>query len=199
MKILFIRHGETDWNVSGKIQGTSDIPLNKTGILQAKQSCLNFDKNKEYALYSSAKLRALQTATVVGKHLNVPVIVMDGLNEINLGKWESRTWDEVAEKYPNDFHFWKENRSRAKPHGGESYLDLLDRVIVSLQAIIKQEEKDIIVCTHSLVIMIISCFMADVSFNEVLRFLPKNCEVVSFDARQLLEKIDLYQKKMLTF
>lgn len=96
MKIYFARHGETDWNIARRIQGTTDIPLNQTGLEQAKRLARNLSENKAnlYKVYSSRQARAYETAKIVGDYLDVPVEKIDGLEEMNLGVWEGHTWNE---------------------------------------------------------------------------------------------------------
>ena len=96
MNIYFARHGETDWNIAKRIQGTTDIPLNENGIRQAELLCDNLEKEKVHLgrIYSSYQKRALTTAEIVGARYHVPVKVMEGLEEMNLGLFEGHTWDE---------------------------------------------------------------------------------------------------------
>ncbi len=84
------RHGETDWNLNKRVQGWTDIPLNETGISQAKQLAqklcdVNFD-----VIYSSPLARALMTAEIVADRNNCPVITNDGLRERCLGIFEGK-------------------------------------------------------------------------------------------------------------
>lgn len=194
MKLLLVRHGETQWNVLGKIQGSSDVELNQKGLLQAKEIAEAFDLDSDYLIYSSARKRAYQTAQEISKRLNKEIKILEGLNEISLGMWEGMTWDEVAKIYSEDFIFWKNNRDFAKPHGGESYNELLERVLYSLKEIIENSNQDAIVTTHSLVIMIVCCFFDGESFSNILKYLPKNCEIIEFNQEDLLAKINKYFK-----
>ena len=103
MKLIFIRHGQTDWNVQGKIQGSYDSELNDTGIKQAmnlseKLLNLNYKFSK---IYSSPQKRALKTAEILSKSSNVDYISVKDLQEMNMGKWEGLSWKEVEENYPN--------------------------------------------------------------------------------------------------
>lgn len=69
MKLFLIRHGQTDWNIKGKIQGSHDIELNLTGIKQAEELSNKIleDKYKFSKIYSSPQKRAIKTAEILNK------------------------------------------------------------------------------------------------------------------------------------
>ncbi|MEK4868207.1 histidine phosphatase family protein [Niallia sp. FSL W8-1348] len=105
MKIYLIRHGETDWNVQGKIQGSKNIKLNSKGIIQAEQLSekivdLQYSFSK---IYSSPQERAVQTAEILSRTTGINYIIRNGLQEIDLGEWEGRSWSEVQEIYPRGY------------------------------------------------------------------------------------------------
>ncbi|RKQ32939.1 histidine phosphatase family protein [Oceanobacillus halophilus] len=98
--ICFIRHGETDWNSVGRLQGRADIPLNHNGRKQANL-CGSFLKNTEYDLLITSPLkRAKETADIINSHLNLPFIVMDNFIERSFGDAEGMTYEERRNKYP---------------------------------------------------------------------------------------------------
>jgi Fructose-2,6-bisphosphatase len=87
MKICLIRHGETDWNALGKLQGREDIPLNEHGIQQA-ETCAESLKGGEWnAIFTSPLLRASQTACIIAGILNIPKMQEEhGFIERDYGK-----------------------------------------------------------------------------------------------------------------
>ena len=123
--------GQTDWNLKGKIQGSCDIELNDTGIKQAEELSNKIleDKYKFSKIYSSPQRRAVKTAEILSKVTNVDYISIEGLEEMNLGEWEGLSWAEVKEKYPTEYEEWYINRRYTKPPKGESYQDMLERVL----------------------------------------------------------------------
>lgn len=89
--IYAIRHGQTDWNKEGRIQGGgSDQPLNSHGILQAKQLATKLIKLNISTIYSSDLLRAKQTTLEINKILNVKVIESVLLRETDYGELEGQ-------------------------------------------------------------------------------------------------------------
>ena len=86
MKLYFVRHGETEWNVKKKIQGKTDIPLNENGIRQAKElACQLVEEDISVKhVYHSPQLRAAETARIAAEALHATCIPLDGLVEMNI-------------------------------------------------------------------------------------------------------------------
>lgn len=188
MKLYFIRHGETNWNVEGKIQGSYDSTLNNKGILQAQElshkvieSNINFSK-----IYSSKQKRAYQTATILGDAISVECIPFEGIEEINFGEWEGLSWIEVKEKYPKEYDEWKRNRRYTKSPKGESYQDLLDRVLFAVHKIIATNHENVAIVTHSAVIMCLRCYITNTPFHELLKFKMDNADIIEIDSSMIL-------------
>jgi broad specificity phosphatase PhoE len=100
-KLFLIRHGQTDWNLAGKLQGHADIPLNATGKEQA-QKVAQFLRKKQIslqALYSSDLQRAHQTAQEISKLFALEIILASDLREGHFGKMQGLTNKEIHELY----------------------------------------------------------------------------------------------------
>lgn len=184
MILYFIRHGQTNWNREGKIQGSNDIELNKTGILQAEElgrtilsSDIRFTK-----IYTSNQKRALKTAQILSHAINVHCIPIHGLEEINLGVWEGMTWDDVKTNYPVEYDAWFHNRRYQRPPKGESYQEMLERAITAIHKIIKDNTDDVAIITHSAVIMCLQCYVTNTPFSEMLKFRTANTDIVKIDS-----------------
>lgn len=100
--ICLVRHGETDWNASGRLQGATDIPLNNIGIQQAKE-CGEFLKSTEWDVIITSPLkRAKRTAEIIHENLiDVPLIEMDDFSERCFGDAEGMRPDERQAVYPD--------------------------------------------------------------------------------------------------
>lgn len=100
-EVCLVRHGETDWNKAGKLQGRTDIPLNESGKLQA-QACGNMLQQQNWDVIVTSPLsRAQDTAEIINTYLNLPLRVMPEFIERGFGDAESLTHIERTEKYPN--------------------------------------------------------------------------------------------------
>lgn len=188
MKLYLTRHGETEWNVHSRIQGQTDTALNETGIKQARELAQRLEKEGLAIgrIYTSRQRRAYETAAIAAEILGLNVIVKDGLEEINLGKWEGYTWKQVRELFHEEYEDWHENRRYQVPPGGESYQQLLERLIPVLRSIIKEEKDNVLVVTHSAVIMTLLSYIYDKPFEDMVKnFKTKNTEIVMIEESML--------------
>ena len=189
MKLFLIRHGQTDWNLKGKIQGSCDIELNDTGIKQAEELSNKIleESYKFSKIYSSPQKRALKTAEILSRVTNVDYISIEGLEEINLGEWEGLSWAEVKEKYPIEYEEWLINRRYTKPSKGESYQDMLERVFAAIHKIVNENCDDVVIVTHSAVIMCIQCYLTNTPFDEMTKFKTDNTSITEIESDLLMQ------------
>ena len=197
MSIYFARHGETDWNIAMRVQGTTDIPLNENGMKQANLLFENLDKEnvKLCQIYSSYQRRALTTAEIVGARCNVPVKVIRGLEELNFGLFEGHTWEEIGMLYSDEHSKWQSNKRYNKAPNGESYQELLERVFAALDQIIEEAKanldsgRDILILTHGAVLISLLTLKNDLDFNTSYMFISvENAKPIKFELSEL-EKI----------
>jgi len=97
MKIIFVRHGETDYNIEHRLQGRRDIPLNKNGKNQAKELQELLANYKIDIILSSPLGRAYKTAEKINSKRNLPLIIEPQLIERDFGEFEGKTFDEIRE------------------------------------------------------------------------------------------------------
>ncbi len=148
MKLYLIRHGQTDWNVAGRIQGSTDIPLNETGRRQAERLAKGMERRPVKKVFTSTLSRAYETGLAIGKSQNVPVEQMKGLEEVGYGVWEGMTMDEIQEKYPKELELWYNSPVDVAPPQGESQMQVYGRCGRALEAILAQAEGDVAVVSH---------------------------------------------------
>ena len=132
-RILAIRHGETAWNVDTRIQGHLDIPLNGTGQWQAQRVAQALAGNDPIdAIYSSDLLRAHDTARAIAQATGAPLATHQGLRERGFGIFEGKTYVEIEAAWPEESRRWRQRDPHWAPHGGESLLQLRERVALTL-------------------------------------------------------------------
>ncbi|MDY5584283.1 MAG: histidine phosphatase family protein [Arcanobacterium sp.] len=106
-KIVFWRHGQTDQNIQGRIQGATDNPLNQVGLEQAGKIAPEIAKLGVTKIFVSDLLRAQQTAQAVAEILHLDPVVDSRLRERSYGKWEGLTAAEIKAGWPEEFAAWR--------------------------------------------------------------------------------------------
>lgn len=136
-RILAIRHGETAWNVDTRLQGHLDIPLNETGLLQAKHLARALaDSEAMDAVYASDLSRALTTAQAIAEVTGQTVTTHMGLRERHFGAFQGRTYHEIETELPDHaWHWRKRTPDWTPPGGGESLVALRERVVATVNDI----------------------------------------------------------------
>ncbi len=154
MKIILIRHGQTEWNALHKYQGHTDIQLNELGRQQAARAAQYLKEQGDVeALYASDLSRTRETAEIIGTKINLPVITDTRLRELFFGLWEGMTFSEVLAEYREEFDNWHKNTAEFKVPGGESFNELVTRSGLALQEIAANHNGTVVVVTHGGVIM----------------------------------------------
>jgi len=99
MEIVIFRHGQTDWNLEGRLQGNTDTDLNETGLRQAIELAQRLRHFKFDTIVSSDLSRAFKTAEIVAKEQSIPIMLDQRLRELGLGDAEGKTKTELEELY----------------------------------------------------------------------------------------------------
>jgi len=165
--IFLLRHGQICGAEEKRFIGTTDVPLDDTGLLQARYWQAAFSEFPLDAVYSSSLQRCDHTARqIAGKR---PIINADALNEIHMGKWDGKTFEEIKTRYPEEFKKRGESLSFYRPPGGESFQDLSDRVLAFFnETLAKKKEKTLIV-THAGVIRVIFCHVLNLPLQDLFQ------------------------------
>jgi broad specificity phosphatase PhoE len=150
--ILFIRHGQTQANVTGHWQGWSDTPLSPAGRAQAQAIAhrLSPFTGQIAALYTSPLRRALQTAQVIGLALELKPRIVDQLKEINFGDLEGLTVTEMEHRFPELHARWQDKTDMAfRWPGGEQRAAFFKRVAQACQHILtRHPEEKVVIVAH---------------------------------------------------
>jgi broad specificity phosphatase PhoE len=141
-RLIFIRPGETDWNLSGRWQGWVAIPLNEHGRLQA-QRLGNFIRHLGLTkLYTSDNRRALETAYYIAEHLPFDPIPDARLRERHIGRWQGLILPEIREWYTEEYQQLMGDPEHYQMPQGESVAAVKARAFEALDDIIQQAEAD---------------------------------------------------------
>ncbi len=142
-QLTLIRHGVTEWNVSGKFQGHTDIVLSEQGRLQAQALGKHLKKAKVDSIYSSPLQRALETAHIVFP--NQEILQDSRLKELNFGVFEGFTQTENEQH--QDYNYWFADPFKHPAPNGESYEALRERAVEWMKSL--PQDKHCIAFTHS--------------------------------------------------
>lgn len=153
MRVILIRHGQTEWNLLQKYQGQTDIPLTDLGRNQAQRAGEYLANNENIeVLYCSDLSRTRETAEIVGRIVGLTPTCDARLRELSFGEWEGLTFNQVYEKYPEEFNNWYNDAFKINVPGGESFDQLIKRAMEAVKEIIEKYSGTVAIVTHGGVI-----------------------------------------------
>jgi probable phosphoglycerate mutase len=170
-KIYLVRHGESEWNKLKMIQGQSDLPLTDLGRSQAGKIAKRLKSEKIDIIYSSDLKRAVETAQIIGKELNLNVSPDKRLREIDFGPWEGKKNKDVLLKYPKEYTTWLQKSYKFKIDGAETLMEVQNRTMSFVnETLDKNPDKNILIVSHNVAIksMILGILnIGIVSYNNI--------------------------------
>lgn len=189
MRIFLSRHGQTDWNVKGLFQGVTDVPLNETGLGQARELAESMVGSSVKRVFTSELSRANVTGQTVADKLGVPCEKISGVQEIGLGEWQGYTWEEIQQKWPEDAYRWTQEPLTFCPKGGETYQHLIDRFVAAIHKILRENDEDVMVVSHGGCLYTIFCVMDGIELKNMQNdgVIP-NARAVELDIPKFLSK-----------
>ena len=176
--IYVIRHGQTDWNIEDRTQGSIETKLNEEGMKEAENARKELLSVKIDVILCSPRKRCIETAKIICRSRNIPIIEIKELGERRFGEFEGKlknidyNWIE--------FWDWKTNKNFEK---AENVRDFYERISLIIDKI-KEEyiKKNVLIVTHSGVCAMIYCYLTNIKPNGKLK-VPgtKNCEIMKYD------------------
>lgn len=180
MGIYFVRHGQTDWNVMGKLQGSSDIELNQTGREQAVITREHLKTIHMDAIYCSPLKRAKETAEIINELWHLPIQFDDRLKERNFGSMEGCLRKDV----PFD-NIWS-STEEVNFQEGESAVDFFKRVEQFLSEIVPMaKDKNLLIVAHGGVSIPFQCYFDGYDcVDNLTKLIISNCEVKAYKTEE---------------
>ena len=146
-ELLLIRHGQTDWNTQGRVQGGGD--LNNIGITQSNLLATVLQDSQASTIYTSPSKRTHQTAVIIATALSLEVNTTPLLKDIDYGVWSGALLADLIKDDPDLFEQWEKDPSSVTFPEGESLLDLRTRISVFMDEITEKHSSDtVVVVTH---------------------------------------------------
>lgn len=148
-RLCLVRHGETEWNAEGRVQGQTDIPLSPVGLKQAHAAAAVLCKHDFTAIYSSDLMRVRQTAEPSAHKLALPLQFDPDLRERHYGIFERMLYTEVKTRYPEQYLRFHEKDPDFDFETGESLRFFFDRSLGAVKRIVERHQgEQVLVFTH---------------------------------------------------
>ncbi len=189
MRLILVRHGETDWNTARRVQGRTDTALNARGLLQAEAAAEYLSGRGISAVYAGPLMRAAETANIIAAKAGVKTLTtLEGLTEINFGGWEGKTNDELTLEFPRHWKDWNWvlHPELCREIGAESAQEILERALDSLRIIMKENPADATVAavSHTMPIKLLTAHCVGLPVERIRWLRADNCgsSVLQFEA-----------------
>lgn len=187
-QLCLIRHGQTDWNLEGRYQGQSDVPLNDKGLAQARSLVEQLEGRSFDAIFSSDLKRAGQTAEHIARHLGLTVQIEPRLREINQGEWEGVLVEEIKARYAEIWSKRTEDPANVRPPGGETVREVAERVSAALDDISRLFPTGrVLIVSHGLSIATAICRDKGIPVGQAYTVIPENVQPVWMEWNPVVE------------
>jgi len=173
IRLIIIRHGETEWNRKEIFRGLSDIPLSKNGESQVKKLALRLKSIPISAIYSSRLERAWKTAQIISENHKPKIIpkIDNGLLDINFGRLAGVSHKEAEKNFPIIYNKWFKHPETITFPEGESLKDVKKRVKETINRIVKGiDGENVVLVTHHVVIRTILCHLLNIELSHFRQF-----------------------------
>lgn len=168
-RIIVVRHGESEGNAKNEFHGQYRSDLTEKGHKQAECTAVYLDAFPIDAIYASDIPRAFSTALHTANRRGLTVTPDEGLREIFAGEWEQMKFDDIAERYPEEYKMWHENPAPFRLPGGESLVELCERVKAAFARIAAENDgKTVMVATHATPIRVMRCVWTGEPLSRML-------------------------------
>lgn len=185
LKVILVRHAETDWNQERRVQGSgSDRLLTEAGKRQAESIGLRLKQERIQAIYSSPLRRALDTARAIARYHQLEVQIEPSLNEIYAGELEGVPIKKIGSYLNTLVARERGDEPVSKPYSGELLSEARQRAWSAIQRLAdKHRDGAILVVSHYFIILSIICSVLNLPVTEMgrLRLDPGSISTIAFD------------------
>lgn len=177
-KVILIRHGETEWNLSGRWQGHADSPLSPRGESQAVALGERMSTDSLDHFYTSDLERAQHTSRLVGEPSGWVAKPMESLRERDLGVLEGLTTDEMLQKHPSEYQSFRNDGPDYQVPGGESFRQFCDRCSQALEEVSARHPGERIgLVTHGGFLGAIFRYVLKIPLDAERNYVLLNCSI----------------------
>ena len=180
-KLILARHGETEWNVEKVFRGRADVNLNEVGIKQAELLGKHLCNWELEAIYSSPVKRALDTANIVARCVEVAVCIAEGLTDFDFGEWQSLSEQEVKRLYPDILNEWQSSPHKVRMPGGENLDDVTKRTAEVVDEVLSRHHGNVLLVSHRVVLKVLICSLLGLDNSHFWNISQDVCGLTIFD------------------
>jgi broad specificity phosphatase PhoE len=151
MRVILVRHGQTDWNDEDIFRGQLDVGLNRTGERQADLIGRRLKRVPLNAVYASPLSRARNTAARIARSHRKKVCIADTFTDFHFGEWQGKSRTEVQNMYPEIYREWESSPHTVEIPGGEKLSQVFQRVALGLnELLIMHRDETVLLVSHGL-------------------------------------------------
>lgn len=203
VRLLLVRHGETDWNRQTRFQGQIDVPLNNNGRQQSQKAGEFLQEVAIDFAVSSTMLRPKETAEIILKqHPNVKLDLQDGLREISHGLWEGKLETEIEQEFPGELQRWRLVPAQVQMPEGENLQEVWERSVAAWQSIVEaaltNQFKTVLVVAHDATNKTLLCHILGLSLENFWNFRQGNGAVSVIDYLSGIDGLPVLQAMNIT-
>lgn len=178
-KILLVRHGHVEGIAPERFRGRTDLELTSEGRRQAEATARRIEARwRPAAVYSSPMRRCLATAAAIGKPFDQVPVATEGLNDIDYGKWQGLTPDEVKARWPDELSAWYRRPDWAAIPDGETLQDVLARSAAALRDVVRRHPAETVVMVgHDSVNRVILLHALELPLSRYWRIRQDPCAI----------------------
>ena len=179
MRLIIVRHGESEWNQIGRYQGHLDAPLSGLGLRQAEALAGRLRQEPIDRIFTSPLQRAAKTAeTIARHHSDASFERSPALMEIHHGDWQGLLVDEVVSRYGEGLREWRAHPTRSQMPNGESFTNVLKRVLDFKEQLCEEFHNDnILISTHDVVVKILVADALGMNMDRINRIWVTNASI----------------------
>ncbi|MFQ5840554.1 MAG: histidine phosphatase family protein [Candidatus Methylomirabilales bacterium] len=183
-ELYIVRHGESLWNLEGRLQGGQDPPLSPRGRRQAQAVVRALSRARVRAVYASTLKRAAETAEILADGLGAPLTLDPDLREMGLGEWEGQPIALLQIRCRDTYQAWLDQPMQVSPPGAESMPLLVARTLRAFRTVREKTPDDAVaVVTHGVTARVYLASTLGLDLNQIYRLRLANggISVVRFD------------------
>lgn len=182
LKLILVRHAITEDNKECKLSGHIDSILSEEGKKQIKDLNKFLQLEKIDKIYTTTSSRTKYTVEEIAQERNIEIIEKDTLKEISFGDFEGLDFNEIKDRYPDEFQKMIDEGYNYRYPNGESLVDSYNRVVKEIKDIVNNNDnKNILICSHGGTIRNILTYLISNSYNYHWNFRIDNCSVTTLE------------------